>query len=106
MLLSQYNPQFCRVLASISYISDVPHFGLVQRGLNRVLGPVAMWAAQGKIKKKYGIDDEREALFSALDIWLDEVGTKQFHGGDQPDIADIYTYETIRALHGMDTRRY
>ena len=23
--------------------------------------------------------------------------------GDQPDIADIYTYGTIRVLHGMDT---
>ena len=103
LLFPNITRNFAESWQAFSYISDVPHFGLVQRGLNRVLGPVAMWAAQGKIKKKYGIDDEREALFSALDIWLDEVGTKQFHGGDQPDIADIYTYGTIRALHGMDT---
>lgn len=104
LLFPNITRNFSESWQAFSYISDVPHFSIMQRGLNRVLGPVAMWAAQGKIKKKYGIEDEREALFDALNVWVNEIGDKNdFHGGNQPDIADIYTFGTIRALEGMDT---
>jgi hypothetical protein len=32
-----------------------------------------MWLAQGKLKKKYNIDDERAALFTAIEAWNKEV---------------------------------
>ena len=104
LLFPNITRNFSESWQAFSYINDVPHFSFAQRAMNRVLGPVAMWAAQGKIKKKYGIEDEREALFDALNVWLNEIGDDStFHGGNQPDIADIYTYGTIRALKGMDT---
>ena len=65
---------------------------LVLHNAMNELGPVAMWAAQGKIKKKYGIEDEREALFDALNVWLNEIGDDStFHGGNQPEL-QIFTH--------------
>ena len=37
---------------------------------NQLIGSLAMWLAQGKIKKKYGIDDERAELCTAIAHWL------------------------------------
>ena len=90
---------------AFSYIADVGSFSLVQRGLNRVLGPVAMWAAQGKIKKKYDIDDERVALFDALYKWADAVDASksEFFGGGSPSVADLCVFGCIRAIDGLDT---
>jgi microsomal prostaglandin-E synthase 2 len=90
---------------AFSYIADVERFSVVQRGLNRVLGPVAMWAAQGKIKKKYDIDDERAALFDALYAWADAVdaSASDFVGGDTPSVADLCVFGCIRAIDGLDT---
>jgi|EP00945_MAST-04E_sp_MAST-4E-sp1_P008031 microsomal prostaglandin-E synthase 2 len=88
---------------AFGYINDVPHFGTKAKVVNRIFGPVAMWAAQGKIKKKYNIDDEREELFAALKLWTSEIGDAPFHGGISPDLADLYAFGTIRALQGMDT---
>jgi hypothetical protein len=34
-----------------------------------VLGPVAMFLANSKIKKKYNITDEKAALHEALEQW-------------------------------------
>ena len=86
-----------------AYVNDVPHFDTKAKLMNRYLGPVAMWAAQGKIKKKYNIDDEREELYNALKVWTDEIGEAEFHGGTKPDLADLYAFGTIRALDGLDT---
>ena len=58
---------------AFAYIADVETFSLPQRFLNRVLGPVAMWAAQGKIKKKYGIQDERADVNAVLHDWISSV---------------------------------
>ena len=73
--------------------------------MNRVLGPVAMWAAQGKIKKKYDIDDERAALFDALYAWADAVdaSASDFVGGGTPSVADLCVFGCIRAIDGLDT---
>ena len=51
-----------------------------------------MWAAQGKIKKKYDIDDERAALSTALAKWTAEIGAGPFAGGAEPNIADVAVY--------------
>ena len=90
---------------AFSYISDVATFSLPQKAANRVLGPVAMWAAQGKIKKKYGIDDEREAMFTALYEWADAVDEAggEFLGGADPSLADLCVFGCIRAIAGLDT---
>lgn len=76
-------------------------------GLEQVLGSTAMWAAQGKIKKKYGIEDEREALFTAIKDWTDALeGTSgPFIGGERPNLGDLCVFGCIAAIEGLDTHR-
>jgi hypothetical protein len=45
---------------------------------NQWLGATAMWLAQGKIKKKYNISDERKALHECVERWTSAVGKKVF----------------------------
>ena len=105
LLFPNITRNFSESWQAFGYISDVDSFSAMQRGLNRVLGPVAMWAAQGKIKKKYDIDDERAALFDALYTWADTIDASacKFHGGDSPSIADLCVFGCIRAIDGLDT---
>ena len=54
-----------------------------------------MWAAQGKIKKKYNIEDEREAMFTAVYHWADAVEKSvggPFQGGAVPSVADLCVF--------------
>ena len=66
-----------------------------------------MWAAQGKIKKKYDIDDEREALYAALKNWTDalESGKGPFMGGDKPNLGDFCVFGCIKAIEGLNTHK-
>ncbi len=57
-----------------SYIWDVPHFSTYDKVVNRYGGAIAMRLAQGKIKKKYNIDDERAALDAVVVEWTDVRG--------------------------------
>ena len=67
----------------------------------QVVGATAMWAAQGKIKKKYGINDEREALRIALAEWMAAVGDKPFLIGDNVSAGDAAVFGALRAVDGM-----
>jgi len=91
---------------AFSYVHNVPHFTLVNRISNQFLGAFAMWAfARKKIKKKYGIEDERDALSTALDAWVKEACNSDhpFHGGDAPNVADIAVFGCIRSIEGLRT---
>ena len=103
LLFPNITRNFSESWQAFSYISSVDTFSLPQRFMNRVLGPVAMWAAQGKIKKKYGIEDEREAVFAALAKWSQAMGVSPFLGGDSPSIDDVCVFGCIRAIAGLDT---
>lgn len=83
----------------------VPHFSLLDKVSNQWVGAAAMWAAQGKIKKKYGITDERAALRAALDDWTAQVaasGPHPFLGGKAPNYGDVAVYACLRAIEGLD----
>jgi microsomal prostaglandin-E synthase 2 len=83
----------------------VPHFGLLDKLSNQWVGATAMWAAQGKIKKKYNITDERAALHAALGDWAAQVsgpGKAPFLGGAVPNYGDVAVYACLRAIEGLD----
>jgi microsomal prostaglandin-E synthase 2 len=84
---------------------EVPHFSAVDKWSNQLVGATAMWAAQGKLKKKYGIEDERKALFGAIEEWVAEVGEKPFVGGPKPNLGDLAVYACIRAIDGFDAHK-
>jgi microsomal prostaglandin-E synthase 2 len=62
-----------------------------------------MWLAQGKIKKKYAIDDERQAVYGAIAHWVEQgVGGRAFAGGDAPNFADVCVFGCLKAIDRTD----
>ncbi|CAM9650126.1 unnamed protein product [Discosporangium mesarthrocarpum] len=88
-------------------LQDVDSFSFLDKTSNQLIGSTAMWAAQGKIKKKYAIEDEREALFTALKDWTDALGRGDgpFVGGQTPNLGDLCVFGCINAIEGLDTHR-
>lgn len=100
-------PNLTRTLAqsyqAFGYVESVPHFSYADKLSNRLAGSLAMWLAQGKIKKKYNITDEEAALRTCMDRWTDAVGKADFLGGSSPNFADLCVFGTLRAIEGLDT---
>eukprot|EP00929_Paragymnodinium_shiwhaense_P008138 TRINITY_DN112078_c0_g1_i1.p1 TRINITY_DN112078_c0_g1~~TRINITY_DN112078_c0_g1_i1.p1 ORF type:complete len:287 (+),score=86.80 TRINITY_DN112078_c0_g1_i1:60-920(+) len=85
------------------YISEVPTFGAMTKASNQVAGSVAMWLANGKLKKKYKITDERKQLLETVQVWVDAVGEGPFLKGDSISVSDIAVYGVISSIGGLAT---
>lgn len=93
----------CREL--LSYFSEVKGIGMVEAFFVQNIGALGMTFAHGKIKKKYGLTDEREALWEALDEFIlklesDHKGEK-YLGGDSPNLGDVSIYGVLCAADGL-----
>eukprot|EP01039_Chlorochromonas_danica_P001588 gene1588-1734_t len=86
-----------------SYAEDVNEWSAVQRLLVRTSGPVAMFFANGRIKKKYSIQDERAELLAVLDEWTEAVGEKRFLHGEKITMPDLMVFGVLRAIEGCPT---
>jgi microsomal prostaglandin-E synthase 2 len=77
--------------------------------LNRCVGSIAMSLASGRIKRKYGIIDERKELLSLLGEWTAAMRARNpdsedlFFGGSSPCEIDALVFGTIRAIEGTTT---
>lgn len=90
---------FGNSLKAFSYLDSVETFTPMERTTAKYIGSLAMWAAGGKIKKKYGIVDCEESLKEAVAEWGDEgLNTKAFNGGQSPNVADLGVYGVLRGL--------
>ena len=49
---------------------EVETWSAIDKYSNRILGPIAMWLTNGKIKKKYGIVNEREEMLMHLQVLI------------------------------------
>ena len=91
---------------AFGYVMDVPHFSMLEKWSNQLIGSLFMWLAQGKIKKKYSIDDERAAVVAGINHWLsDGVGKSPFAGGDRPNFADVCVFGCLKAIDRTDAYR-
>jgi len=90
---------FSEAYEAFGYVWGVPHFTQLDKAANQAIGSFFMWMAQGKIKKKYAIDDEREAFISGIDKWMNEaVGSAPFAGGERPNFADVAVFGLLKAI--------
>lgn len=89
------------------YVNAVPTFGALDRAANLAVGSTAMWLAQGRLKRKYGIEDERGALYAAVAEWEGalEASGGAFAGGAAPHMGDVAVFGALRAIEGMDAHR-
>ncbi|GMF21650.1 unnamed protein product [Phytophthora lilii] len=91
-------------LQAFDYCLTEGKFTPMERRMSKYAGAVVMYLIAKRSKKKYGIEDERQALYSALDSWVEAVGDKRpFLGGEEPNMADLSVFGVLRAMHGLDT---
>jgi microsomal prostaglandin-E synthase 2 len=85
------------------YADSVESWNLPMRYATRVAGTLAMSMANGKIKKKYGIVDERAELKTELLVWTDALKTNDFLHGKQMTMPDLMVYGVLNAIEGLQT---
>jgi microsomal prostaglandin-E synthase 2 len=102
LLFPNISRTFSDAFRAFEYVHRVPTFDLKTKISNRVIGAFAMWAfARRKVKKKYGIEDERKALGEALETWGMEIQGKTYAGGEVPHTGDIAVFGCLRAIERM-----
>lgn len=87
------------------YANKVESWPIYHRYLVRSVGPVGMLFANGKIKKKYGIVDERAELKKVLLTWTDALGEKKFLHGEHVTFPDVMVFGVLRAVKDFATFR-
>ncbi|TMW61488.1 hypothetical protein Poli38472_012679 [Pythium oligandrum] len=90
-------------LEAFDYCLTEGKFTPWERRLSKYSGAVIMYLIAKRSKKKYGIEDERETLYAALNSWVDAVGDKPFLGGHEPNMADLSVFGVLRAMDGLQT---
>ena len=77
-------------------------YGVFKRLLVRFAGAIAMSRVAQKKARERGITDAPAALKAAVDRWVDEGLTgRSFHGGEQPDLADLSLFGVFRSTDGL-----
>jgi microsomal prostaglandin-E synthase 2 len=105
MLYPNITRSFDESWECFGYANDVQQWSVFQRFLVRTTGPAAMLFTNGKIKKKYGIEDERKELKEVLNEWVVALDGKKFINGDEVSLADLMVFGTLRAIRNFQTFR-
>lgn len=103
MLYPNITRSFGESWQCFGYTENVQTWSALERVSVRVLGSVAMFFVNDKIKKKYGIVREREELYSLLEEWTNAVDGKPFLHGESPSMPDVLVYGVISAVDGTQT---
>ena len=85
------------------YAGKVETWSGFQQTLVRVVGTAAMSLANGKIKKKYNIVDERKELKDTVAVWCDALKGQKFLHGEQPTMPDIMVFGVLKSIEGLRT---
>lgn len=86
---------------TFDYIVEHGNFGMASRAMARMFGTATMYVIGQRMPKKYNIEgDLREALYSATNEWIEAIGTKDYLGGKEPNLADLAVFGVIRAVEG------
>ncbi|KAF0984602.1 hypothetical protein FDP41_000501 [Naegleria fowleri] len=91
---------------AFEYISEQNGFGWWQKQAVLYGGSFTMYAVAKRLKKKYGIDNEREAIYACGRKWANEAldpSKGPFHGGNEPDLADLAVYGILSSIEGLRT---
>ena len=108
MLYPNITRNFNESWEAFEYCGDVHEWDTMSRMSNRYLGPVAMYFANGKIKKKYNIVDERAELLDVVDTWLSALANTEgnFLHGKQVSMPDIVVYGVLKAIAGLPAFKF
>lgn len=90
-------------MQAMEYVISHPGFSWYEKAVNQYVGGGIMYLISKRMKKKYGITDERESVYKAVQTWLSEVGDRKFLGGDMPCRVDLEVFGYLKAVRDMDT---
>lgn len=93
-------------LESFSYINEQSEFPKSTQLANKYIGAAVMYLlSKYKLKKKYSITDEREAIYRITNQqWINTgLNKQQYRGGSAPDLSDISAFGVYRSLMGFST---
>ncbi|XP_049544332.1 prostaglandin E synthase 2 [Anopheles darlingi] len=101
---------FNEALETFNWFSDVGewniHFPKWERDLMVYVGAIAMWAIAKRLKKRHQLnDDVRSYIYDACDQWITEIEKKKtiFHGGANPNLADLAVFGILNSMEGCQT---
>jgi len=105
MLYPNITRSFSESWECFEYTTRVPEWNVMNQWTTRVAGAAAMSLANGKIKKKYNIVDERAELKTTLAEWTRAVGSKKFLHGDAITLPDLMVFGVLRSISDLSTFR-
>ena len=85
------------------YTDHVTAWNLPTRMVTKAAGAVFMTLANGKIKSKYAIKDERAELKETLLVWTAELKNNDFLHGKKVTMPDLLVYGVLRSIEGLRT---
>ncbi|PKA54042.1 microsomal prostaglandin-E synthase 2 [Apostasia shenzhenica] len=92
-------------LESFDYITTHGNFSFTERLTAKYAGAGVMYMVSKKLKKKYGITDERAALYNAARTWTAALDGRKFLGGSKPNLADLAVFGVLRPIRHLKAGR-
>ncbi|KAF6020556.1 Su(P) [Bugula neritina] len=91
---------------SFRWFSEVGDWETAMSSWSRLVciysGAFVMWAIGGRLKRKYGLEDDvRQSLYKAINDWLEGIGPdRKYMGGATPNLADLAVYGVMSSIEG------
>ncbi|KAJ8606379.1 hypothetical protein CTAYLR_009325 [Chrysophaeum taylorii] len=99
MIYPNITRSFSECRETLAYADEA--FSPLEAWAVRWIGAAGMSLAHSKVKRKYGIEDERDALRRRLDEWNDQVELGPFRAGHPaPDLGDVAVFGVLGAVAG------
>ncbi|KAF4657797.1 Prostaglandin E synthase 2 [Perkinsus chesapeaki] len=94
-------------METFDYLLTHKEFGYISKMAVYWSGTFVMMMVSGARRKKYHLPkgEEREALYEALDMMVEQMGDNSFLGGASPCTADFNVYGVLRSVEGFTTER-
>eukprot|EP01038_Epipyxis_sp_PR26KG_P011024 gene11024-14805_t len=105
MLYPNITRSFNESWECFGYAAHIKSWSYPEQLMVRVAGSAAMYLANGKIKSKYGIVDERKSLKDELELWCAAIRGKRFLHGDTISLPDLMVFGVLKSISGLTTFR-
>jgi microsomal prostaglandin-E synthase 2 len=92
---------FRESLSSFDYITNHTKFSKPKRVMIKFMGAFVMTMVAKKKMKEREITDPRKSLRKTLLKWEEALGSKDFMGGNKPDVSDLACMGILQSVHGL-----
>ncbi|KAL0583050.1 hypothetical protein ABG067_007016 [Albugo candida] len=83
---------FSEACDAFEYCLTEGNFTPLERQVSKYFGAIVMYGVSKRKKKTKGIQEERQALYDAVNEWIRALDDHAFLGGDTPNLADLSVF--------------